>query len=110
MTTYEIYQFINKLEPENKVQAKLIKKLLRVIERETETKQKDRTQLYIDELKADAVVGKEVGVVYAEYCEWCKKFYYTPLGRSIFSRRVCDCLNIKSKVAKINGESKRVYY
>lgn len=110
MTTYEIYQFLNKLEPENKVQAKLIKKLLRVIERETETKQNDRTQLYIDGLERDTIINKEVGVVYAEYSEWCKKFYCMPLGRSIFSRRLCECLDIKSKVHKVNGECKRIYY
>lgn len=109
MTTYEIYQFINQLEPENKTQAKLIKKLSRVIERETETKQKDRTQLFIDELQRDSILNKEVGVVYTDYEEWCKKFYYVPLGRSAFSKRVCEGLDLKSKVYKINGKSKRVY-
>ena len=109
MTTYEIYQFISSLEPENKAQEKIIKKLLLTIDKATKGKVNDRTQLFLDTLQRENVVNKEVGVVYSEYENWCKKCYYIPIERSAFSKRVCDELAVKSKVVKLNGKSKRVY-
>ena len=110
MKTFELYQMISNLEPENKAQAKLFKKLIRVIESDTNTKPNDRTQVYIDSLSYEDVVNKEVGVVYNEYAEYCKKHYYTPLERSYFSKRLCDCIDVKSKVKRVNGEVTRIYY
>ena len=110
MTTYEIYQFINQLEPESEEQAKIIKKLLLTIDKATRGKINDRTQLFIDTLECDTIFNKEVGEVYKEYCDWCKKCYFTPIERSAFSKRVCESLNMKSKVTKVNGKSKRVYH
>lgn len=109
MTTYEIYQTISNIEPENKAQAKLLEKLLKVIEKNIKTKPNDRTQLYINELKCGDIINREVGLVYIEYCEWCKKYYYMPIDRSLFSKRVCECLCVTSKVRRIDDKVVRVY-
>lgn len=108
MTDLEIFNWLYALEPESKEQEKKISKMMTVILSKT-NRVKSKLDTFLDTLALDEVVDKNVSRVYQYYCYWCKDNDYEPESNLVFSRKVCETFNVKSKQMMRDGARYRIY-
>lgn len=110
LTDSEILEILINLTPKSKEQEKLIGKLIAVIwKNKAELKHNDSINEYLKSTPFDEIENKVVNRIYDHYVEWCTQECHRVKSKIEFSRRVCAKYNLKTKVAKINGASIRIY-
>lgn len=70
----------------------------------------DFTDDYVSTLKINDVLDRPCAEVYKEYTDWCKLNYIPDIVHiNVFSKYLYYYLQVKSKVNKCDGSSKRYY-